>query len=474
MSRTLIKLGDPITGLSGVIGIPVQSYNIPPNYHKIIDARLESTGYDNELKKEKNNHILEMAGELYLFEKSLPDFLNSSMSLNELMSKVSKKNFSKLLNKYVRRLVDDKVISSSDANLITNQSPKKFNEMYDKFLGELRLSVDKLKLQIQENIKKEKRIRKINRVSLDDEKGYKINIEDDIENSKKITIRFFEVEKKIEQIKPILKLLNEGVKSTNDILLKLNSAYLSLAVTSTLSGIVAFFIPVVGAVLGAGSAFSLIVLTGVIIYFKTRKQNFLDKNAALKKIISLDDGSNVEESKISYFYDAYDFASNGWKITDNIFKLVMYFKSKISNAIKDMLEFSLPSLESLGIDGLSIILALGDRTQIQRENDIINNYTSDLKKTLDSLYNELNNIKKVEWVVIKETPKNDSYNHGGKGGRNLVFKNLETGQILTINEMLQQTDLQLYKWGLKKVYNPARKVTYIRKLPNKTKLDNLG
>ncbi|WP_134110275.1 hypothetical protein [Mycoplasmopsis mustelae] len=88
--------------------------------------------------------------------------------------------------------------------------------------------------------------------------------------------------------------------------------------------------------------------------------------------------------------------------------------------------------------------------------------------------NKIDTLREVGWVVINETPQTDYYWRGGKGGKNTVFKNLKTGEILTIDEMIQKTDLELYILGLKKVFNPKLNEWYIRKLPNHTKKDNLG
>lgn len=101
---------------------------------------------------------------------------------------------------------------------------------------------------------------------------------------------------------------------------------------------------------------------------------------------------------------------------------------------------------------------------------------SNLTNLASVVFSNNNNIenRKPKTPETKESEQTDYYYNGGKGGKNLVFKNLQTGDEKTIDEMLEVPDWQLYKWHLTKVYNTSLKEWYIRKLPNSKKEDNLG
>ncbi|WP_338822538.1 hypothetical protein [Mycoplasmopsis felifaucium] len=82
-------------------------------------------------------------------------------------------------------------------------------------------------------------------------------------------------------------------------------------------------------------------------------------------------------------------------------------------------------------------------------------------------------MKKVKWTVLHETPLDNPYMLGGTGGINQIFKNIETGEVLRLDEMLKFTKFELYSMGLTKALHP-KTGWYIRTLPNNLKIDNLG
>lgn len=110
--------------------------------------------------------------------------------------------------------------------------------------------------------------------------------------------------------------------------------------------------------------------------------------------------------------------------------------------------------------------------------------TNDLKNTIENqkitykkmyqINDYLSKAKLVKWVVVDETKQTDEYWRGGIGGKNLKFKNLETKKIFTLKELLSYTKMKLNLLGLTKVYNSHLKEWYIKTLPNKSLMDNLG
>ncbi|PZV99237.1 hypothetical protein [Metamycoplasma auris] len=85
----------------------------------------------------------------------------------------------------------------------------------------------------------------------------------------------------------------------------------------------------------------------------------------------------------------------------------------------------------------------------------------------------ISHLKNVKWVVVNETILDKPYNEGGVGGVNTHFKNQETGEIKTLEELLKLSDFELSANGLVRVRD-SKKGEYLRTFPNKIKWDNLG
>ncbi|WP_338822827.1 hypothetical protein [Mycoplasmopsis felifaucium] len=103
---------------------------------------------------------------------------------------------------------------------------------------------------------------------------------------------------------------------------------------------------------------------------------------------------------------------------------------------------------------------------------IINGKNYSITRELTNILATIGDLKKARWTVLHETALGKPYMLGGKGGLNLVFKNLENGELKSLEEMLKYSKFELHTMGLTKVKNKDE--WYIRTLPNKIKLDNLG
>ena len=99
---------------------------------------------------------------------------------------------------------------------------------------------------------------------------------------------------------------------------------------------------------------------------------------------------------------------------------------------------------------------------------------SQVDEQISFLVKDLQNMEKINWIVVNESPLDKPYDKGGKGGKNLHFKNIKTGEIKSISEMLEYSDVQLRLWNLQKVFNSKLNEWYIKTLPNKLLIDNLG
>ncbi|WP_052000279.1 DUF3892 domain-containing protein [Metamycoplasma auris] len=75
--------------------------------------------------------------------------------------------------------------------------------------------------------------------------------------------------------------------------------------------------------------------------------------------------------------------------------------------------------------------------------------------------------------MVNETILDKPYDEGGVGGVNTHFKNQETGEIKTLEELLKLSDFELSANGLVRVRD-SKKGEYLRTFPNKIKWDNLG
>ncbi|WP_373438495.1 hypothetical protein [Metamycoplasma equirhinis] len=90
---------------------------------------------------------------------------------------------------------------------------------------------------------------------------------------------------------------------------------------------------------------------------------------------------------------------------------------------------------------------------------------SEIVKKLDDLNTTIANMKAVKWIVVNETPIDKTYNEGGIGGINTHFKNLETGEIKTLEELLKLTDFELGTQELLRAKHPTTGY-YLRTFPN--------
>ncbi|OAB48753.1 hypothetical protein [Mycoplasmopsis gallinarum] len=105
----------------------------------------------------------------------------------------------------------------------------------------------------------------------------------------------------------------------------------------------------------------------------------------------------------------------------------------------------------------------------------LNEVEIEVMEQINSLKFSIEQLKSTTtFVVIGETPQTDKYNKGGKGGKNIWFKNVKTNKNYSLEDMLLMTNEELYLYNLKKVYNSKLDEWYIRTLPNDTKKDNLG
>lgn len=107
------------------------------------------------------------------------------------------------------------------------------------------------------------------------------------------------------------------------------------------------------------------------------------------------------------------------------------------------------------------------------ELNYFNETTNLINQQIANFLVQAKDIEKIGWVVVHETEQEGHYEEGGQGGKNLIFKNLKTGEIKTLEQMLKYTDFELSLWNLQRVRD-HKKGTYIRTIKNGILEDNLG
>lgn len=148
-------------------------------------------------------------------------------------------------------------------------------------------------------------------------------------------------------------------------------------------------------------------------------------------------------------------------------------------ATQDLLSYFFPTKIWNGISSgvFSLIQASFDIKScidsVEEMRKTIENQKAVYKKTVE-INTYLKSIEHVKWSVVDETKQTAPYEKGGIGGKNLKFKNLKTQEIFTLETLLSYSKIKLNLLGLTKVYNSKLKEWYIKTLPNKILIDNLG
>ncbi|MDI3348316.1 hypothetical protein [Mycoplasmopsis arginini] len=144
-------------------------------------------------------------------------------------------------------------------------------------------------------------------------------------------------------------------------------------------------------------------------------------------------------------------------------------KFKSANFKVDLNPNSFKKVSPLISAALSLNDLFNDIDEISKLKIMKNEIQDRTKLIIDTI----SRLKDIKWIVVNETPINKPYTQNGAGGRNTHFKNLSTGEIKTIEEILKWTNFELSMNGLLRVKDPKRG-KYIRMFSNKVKWDNLG
>ena len=275
-------------------------------------------------------------------------------------------------------------------------------------------------------------------------------------NSKTIENQFKEYTKLLSIIKNELLPLQEKIKKLQEARTILIALSASFGITAAAFSFASIFCPPLAAL---ASTFSIASIECGLISSK------------LKKTIS---NINIKVLKIIQNIKVFEKFNFEWFGT----REYVEFANLLISGIREIISTAFPH-PFLNLTGgiLSLIGASLDiKSCIESIEEIrktIENQQNIYKKTIE-INAYLKAIEHVKWSVVDETKQTASYEKGGVGGKNLKFKNLKTQEIFTLETLLSYSKIKLNLLGLTKVYNSKLKEWYIKTLPNKILIDNLG
>ena len=277
-------------------------------------------------------------------------------------------------------------------------------------------------------------------------------------NSKTIESQFKEYTKLLSILKNDLLSIQEKIKTLQEAQLVLSALSATFGITAGVLAIASFFCPPL-ATLSSLFSMSTIVCGIISSILKSRVHSL---NLKVLKIIN--NIKNLEKFNFQWFGIAeyIEFAAltfSGIKELISMNWPKKFFDNNIPNPVSSFI--------SAAIDISSIV------ESVEQIRKTIENQKNIYKKTIE-INNYLKNIESIKWSVVDETPQTAPYEEGGTGGKNLKYKNLKTQEIFTLEELLSYSKIKLNLLGLTKVYNSSLKEWYIKTLPNKILIDNLG
>lgn len=275
-------------------------------------------------------------------------------------------------------------------------------------------------------------------------------------NSKTIENQFKEYTKLLSIIKNELLPLQEKIKKLQEARTILIALSASFGITAAAFSFASIFCPPLAVL---ASTFSIASIECGLISSK------------LKKTIS---NINIKVLKIIQNIKVFEKFNFEWFGT----REYVEFANLLISGIREIISTAFPHpLLNLTGGTLSLIGASLDiKSYIESIEEIrktIENQQNIYKKTIE-INAYLKAIEHVKWSVVDETKQTAPYEKGGVGGKNLKFKNLKTQEIFTLETLLSYSKIKLNLLGLTKVYNSKLKEWYIKTLPNKILIDNLG
>ena len=389
------------------------------------------------------------------------DFLNN-LSKDILSTTKSTKNVLNSLNDEIIdkifKLMDEKIKQSNFKQ--KEIFLKKFRENKQIFKEEF---IKRIK-QTSFNIKKEEKQTKkqvnniLKRISSSSKyPDWKIN--DDGKISSKFLL------KKYEELNKQIYFWNEIIKKTNEHILFLQKWKIACTTISaaTAAGAAACWI---GAFFSPPAATAAMVLSATTYGLSIAISTISDKIWTLQKMIK------YSNDLVKSIYSK-DYSLPLWNMFFDT-PILLSKIDKLYGLIKHVKSFSALSLVSgAALAAIQTVSKTYDLYKAVTELNYFNETTNLINQQIANFLVQAKDIEKIGWVVVHETEQEGHYEEGGQGGKNLIFKNLKTGEIKILEQMLKYTDFELSLWNLQRVRD-HKKGTYSRTIKNGIWEDNLG
>lgn len=397
----------------------------------------------------------------------IEDFLTEDSKELESIAKQLDIRFS--AKKNIERMFGDKkdeilkkVFIKMKKNGIINPEEQIFLELNDEVKSKLNKKFHSILVKSLKQIKLEKK--EIN----NNAKSYYKRIKTDIKNMFEINDDGAESSKNVEnKILNLKELLDKIQKS---ILQKTNLANRLLTASTVITGIS------IGTGLAAASLYALIPFTSgatsVPAAALSLATGILGSIASALKMAYYDVLKTIESFKeIEDTLSKYSFMT----VTEMALKATSFSLSLFKLKYNIVKFDSLINPKSLSKVSAFIAPLISTKNLLEdiKELEEFKKFNNEIKEGSLELLKTISRLETIRWTVINETIIDKPYTQGGVGGANTHFKNLKTGEITTLEELLKLNDFELSINGLLRVKDP-KKGEYLRTFPNKVKWDNLG
>lgn len=408
---------------------------------------------DNEKKEQINKIISELVNNNEeMFNNIGNNYFNSSKSAKSVLESIDNSEKQKIISETVNKLEEKKVIDYFLTSKFRNNSHSIIRDFDKHFLKQIK--------EAKKNIKNDNKEFRTNykEVVTNSKRNYKVNDDGSI-NSKFIIEKINKLNKLIADVnKNILDNLNHI-----NLLKKIQAVFVSLAIASSITASVlwALSVPTFGSTAPAATIASICatVFGAVASILKFEILRVTTSLKEFSKIFNLISEKGEIKDVVSFLFKIVKIYTESRLLRFELLGNRMKFTPKALNLLSSIYA------------GVKYSIQLHD---IFKGINNINSIISQVDEQISFLVKDLQNMEKIKWIVINESPLDKPYDQGGKGGKNLHFKNLKTGEIKSLNEMLEYSNMQLRLWNLQKVFNSKLNEWYIRTLPNKLLIDNLG
>ncbi|QZE12665.1 hypothetical protein [Mycoplasma sp. Ms02] len=361
-----------------------------------------------------------------------------------------------------------------------NNFEEKVDEYYPIFQKELKKEINLINKKQKKSSENRKKYFETHRFVRSGYENYAINVsnENDENNSKQYGMEIQRLKNLIEKHQATRRILNEEIIVNAELVNSLSISILAVSVTNLLCAGLGFFVPGLSL-----ASIPISVTTYVLSEKRTEAENHLEN---LKTLDSAFNSLFIGETPLKAFERMWNNITSPMSWGVAAAQTAMTIDAIKKDGIVKQFKPTWPKASekfSLALNKISFFLGASDTffsyMHLRDSNANLSKvykFSENLLQCIDSLTKELEQKKddSISWVVIHETRQTGFYWDGGKGGKNLIFRNMNENKNYSLEELLSKSDEELYTKGLRKVFNSKLNEWYIRTIRNKTKKDNLG